>query len=177
MAEGRLRLAVIVGCVPEGRVGPMVADWFIGQARDHADFDVDVVDLERTPAPELDRVEAAEAFVVVTPEYNHSFPGPLKSAIDSVVKEWRAKPIGFVCYGGMSGGLRAVEQLRLVFAELHAVTVRETVSFHRAWDEFDETGQPRHPAAIGVAATALLNQLSWWAAALRAAKQVRPYGS
>ncbi len=68
-------------------------------------------------------------FVVVTPEYNHSFPGPLKAAIDRHVTPWQAKPVGFVSYGGISGGLRAVEHLRQVFAELHAVTVRETVSF------------------------------------------------
>jgi len=62
------------------------------------------------------------AFVVVTPEYNHGYPAPLKSLIDSVGREWQAKPVAFVSYGGVSGGLRAVEQLRQVFAKLHMVT-------------------------------------------------------
>lgn len=88
---------------------------------------LDVIDLAdtRVPSAELaDRIGAADAFVVVTPEYNHSYPGPLH-AIDSVGEQWRAKPVGFVSYGGVSGGLRAVEPLRVVFAELHAVTIRE----------------------------------------------------
>jgi NADPH-dependent FMN reductase len=64
-----------------------------------------------------ERIAAAEAFVVVTPEYNHGYPAPLKALIDSSGAEWYAKPIAFVSYGGISGGLRAVEQLRLVFGE------------------------------------------------------------
>lgn len=112
---------------------------------------------------------------MVTPEYNHSYPGPLKHAIDSLGKQWHAKPIGFVSYGGMSGGLRAVEALRVVFAELHAVTIRNTVSLHSARAQFDEHGAPRDPAGVNTAASALLDQLVWWARALRAARATRPY--
>jgi hypothetical protein len=75
-------------------------------------------------------IDAADAFVVVTPEYNHSYPASLKHAIDMAHGEWNTKPVAFVSYGGISGGLRAVEALRLVFAELHATTIRDTVSFH-----------------------------------------------
>ena len=88
------------------------------------------------------RLAAADAFVVVTPEYNHSYPAPVKTLIDWHFTEWQAKPVGFVSYGGMSGGLRAVEHLRGVFAELHAVTVRDTVSFHGAWDRFGPDAPP-----------------------------------
>ena len=70
----------------------------------------------------------------MTPEYNHSFPAALKNVIDWHGPQWHVKPVGFVSYGGISGGLRAVEQLRLVFAELHAVGIRDTVSFHSAWN-------------------------------------------
>lgn len=84
------------------------------------------------------RIAAADAVLIVTPEYNHSFPGPLKTSIDSLRDEWKAKPVGFVSYGGIGGGLRAVEALRLVFAELHAVTVRDTVSFHNPWSRFEQ---------------------------------------
>ena len=114
---------------------------------------------------------------MVTPEYNHSFPGPLKHAIDSLGHQWQAKPVGFVSYGGLSGGLRAVEALRVVFAELHAVTIRETVSFHSAWARFHEHGAPRDPELVNAAAGALLDQLAWWACALRAARAARPYGT
>ena len=83
--------------------------------------------------------------------------------------------MGFVSYGGMSGGLRAVEALRPVFAELHAVTIRDTVSFHQAWLQFDGAGQPVRPEECNRAATTLLDQLSWWGRALRDARATSPY--
>lgn len=193
MSEAPVRVAVIVGSVREGRFGPVVADWLAGVASDHG-FAVDVVDLAEpdlpmalpafgsTPSPEVvaevakvtPRLDAADAFVVVTPEYNHSFPASLKNAIDWHRDEWRAKPVAFVSYGGISGGLRAVEHLRAVFAELHAVTIRETVSFHGAHTRFGPDGVPADEAA-SVAAKALLDQLAWWARALTDARAVRPY--
>jgi len=109
------------------------------------------------------------------PEYNHSFPAPLKNAIDWHFKEWQAKPIGFVSYGGISGGLRAVEQLRQVFAELHAVTVRDTASFHGVWAQFDSDGRPKDPGVCERAAKSMLDQLAWWGDALREARTRRPY--
>lgn len=113
---------------------------------------------------------------MITPEYNHSFPAPLKHAIDLLHAQWQAKPVGFVSYGGISGGLRAVEQLRLIFAELHATTVRETVSFPLAGTLFDDAGDLHEPAAAAKAADALLHQLTWWAVTLREARATRPYG-
>ncbi|MFC7341992.1 NADPH-dependent FMN reductase [Saccharopolyspora griseoalba] len=186
-----LRLAVIIGSNREGRFGPTVARWFVEQAREHHELDVDLVDLAEIPLPtaidfgaEPDaevvdlgaRLDAADAYVVVTPEYNHSFPAPLKNAIDLYREQWRAKPVGFVSYGGMGGGLRAVEQLRLVFAELHAVTVRDSVSFHNAWDRFDESGRPIDEGCNG-AAKGVLDQLGWWARALKAARAAEPYAA
>ncbi|MFC0602725.1 NADPH-dependent FMN reductase [Streptomyces palmae] len=189
-----LRLAVIVGSTREGRFGPVVANWFTERARVHGDMDVDVIDLaetelparlSHTPDPEAaaalgalsPRLAAADAFVVITPEYNHSYPASLKTAIDWFRDEWQAKPVGFVSYGGLSGGLRAVEHLRPVFAELHTVTVRETVSFHTAWNRFDENGHPLDEAGANGAAKTMLDQIAWWAQALRTARAVRPYGS
>ena len=174
MSTGQLKLAVIVGSVRRGRFGPLVADWFVRRAKARDDFDVDVVDLIDTPVPRADRIGDADAFAVITPEYNHSFPGPLKTAIDAFRDEWKAKPVGLVSYGGISGGLRAVEALRPVFAELHAVTIRETVSFHQARERFDEDGEPKDPMA-DTAATRLFDQLGWWGHTLREAKRRRPY--
>jgi NAD(P)H-dependent FMN reductase len=188
-------LAVILGSRREGRYGPRVARWFHHQARQRGDIELDLVDLAETPLPVVQqahpvptgeytseevrafaqRIGSADAFVVVTPEYNHSFPGPLKLAIDSVHPEWAAKPVGFVSYGGVAGGLRAVEHLRPVFAELHAVTIRETVNFHLADDPIDADGNARSPQADEAAAR-LLDQLTWWAQALRQARTTRPYG-
>jgi NAD(P)H-dependent FMN reductase len=186
--NNRLLLAIIIGSTRQGRFAPTVANWFAGQAGRRDDMTVDVIDLAESrlpdvladkPAPEVaaitPRLANANAFVVVTPEYNHSFPAPLKNAIDWHFKEWRAKPVGFVSYGGMGGGLRAVEQLRQVFAELHAVTVRDTVSFHGAWTQFDSEGRPKDPERYERAAQSMLDQLAWWGQALREARAQRPY--
>ena len=80
----------------------------------------------------------------------------------------------FVSYGGIAQGLRAVEQLRLVLAELHAVTIRDTVSFHSTAGVFDSNGDPSDPASA-VAAKTLIDQLLWWATALKSARAAQPY--
>jgi NAD(P)H-dependent FMN reductase len=186
MADNPLDLAVIVGSTREGRFGDTVARWFAGQARQRADMRVDLVDLvdvdlppvlshRPTPAVQAyaDRIERADAIVVVTPEYNHSFPASLKQAIDVLRTPWERKPVGLVSYGGLSGGLRAAEQLRLVFAELHAMTVRDSVSFHNAWSLFDGSGDLRDPGNSTAAAKTLLDELAWWAVALRTARKAQ----
>lgn len=118
---------------------------------------------------------AADAVVLVVPEYNHSFPGPLKTAIDSLRSEWFAKPVAFVSYGGLSGGLRAVEALRLVFAELHAVTLRESVALPLAWEGVGDDGVLLVPELVEAAADRMLVHLAWWARALREARLREPY--
>lgn len=191
MSSERIRIAVIIGSTRKGRFGPTVAAWFVEQAEQYADLVVDVIDLAEARLPETlggfgdepgpavaavsPLLAAADAFVVVTPEYNHSFPASLKSAIDWHTEEWHAKPVGFVSYGGLAGGLRAVEHLRQVFAELHAVTVRDTVSFHDAWSQFDPDGRAAAPDGCNAAAKSMLDQLTWWGTALRDARTKRPY--
>src|SRR5512139_2842381 len=174
--EEPYRLAVLLGGTRESRSARAVTDWFIGRAWERADLVLDVVDPldceiplvhTRNPGPEdaqriaavRERIDEADAFVVVTPEFNHSFAAPLKALIDWFYTEWHAKPVGFVSYGGMSGGLRAVEQLRLVFAELHAVSVRDTVSFHNVQERFDAHGRPVEPGGCNAAAKVMLDQL------------------
>ncbi|GID98347.1 NADPH-dependent FMN reductase [Amorphoplanes digitatis] len=176
MSVKPLRVAVIVASTREGRFGPTVAAWFAGVARGRAGLDIEIVDLadEDTVTKQLG---VADAFVVVTPEYNHSYPAPLKAVIDAHRDEWLVKPVGFVSYGGLSGGLRAVEHLRPVFAELHAVTVRETVSFHGGRACFGADGLPADPSACVPAAVRLLDQLAWWAHTLRDARETRPYAA
>lgn len=179
MPQDRLRVAVVVASIRSSRFGPLIADWFLSQAEPRADLAIDVIDAADSVIEDLPgfaaRIDAADAFVIVVPEYNHSFPGPLKIAIDSANREWHAKPVAFVSYGGISGGLRAIEQLRLVFAELHTVTLRDTVSFHRTEQQFDVAGQPRDPEAVNAAAKTLLDQLTWWGRAMRAARTQHPY--
>ncbi|MEV0113884.1 NAD(P)H-dependent oxidoreductase [Streptomyces sp. NPDC050844] len=192
MTTQRLQVAVIVGSTREGRFAPTVRDWFVSVAGQRDDLAVDVIDLagaggerpeilDSPAAPAIGsitpRIAAAGAYVVITPEYNHSFPGDLKQAIDWHREEWQAKPVGFVSYGGVAGGLRAVEQLRLVFAELHAPTMRDTVSFHGVWQRFGPDGRPHDEAGPAGAAKVLLDQLTWWGVTLRDTKAARPYAA
>ena len=190
-----VRLAVITASTREGRFGPVVAHWFTTQALERDDVTVDPIDLAQVPLPTVHqshpvttgeytapevrafaaRIADADAYVVVTPEYNHSFPAALKLAIDSVYLEWRAKPVGFVSYGGFAGGLRAVEPLRCVFAELHATTIRDTVSFYMAPQQFTADGQPVDRDNVDAAASRLLDQILWWGRALRRARADEPY--
>ncbi|MFG2222279.1 NADPH-dependent FMN reductase [Streptomyces sp. NPDC048644] len=191
-----LHVAVLVGSTREGRFAPTVTQWLTRQLARRDDMTTDVIDLAETDLPTVlpafgqppaagteealarisPRLAAADAFVFLTPEYNHSFPAPLKNAIDWHNTQWHAKPVGFVSYGGLSGGLRAVEQLRVVMAELNATTIRNTVSFHNAWTRFSEDGAVDDPQ-VDAAATALLDQLAWWAHALRDARSIRPYAA
>ncbi|WP_158891768.1 NADPH-dependent FMN reductase [Amycolatopsis anabasis] len=197
MSNRTLQLAVIVASVREGRFGPAVARWFREEARQHGQFAVDVIDLAETPLPlalppvspkneanyprpagmaeVTATLAAADAFVVVTPEYNHSFPASIKALIDWHFTQWQAKPVGFVSYGGLGGGIRAVEQLRLVFAEMHAVGVRDTVSFANYWELFDAEGRLVEPEGPQGAAKIMLDQLVWWATALYHAQAENPY--
>lgn len=184
-----LRLAVIIGSTRDGRAGPAIARWFVTHTQQRDDFETDVIDLldvelpvrhpaEPTPgvAAWAARIARADAFVVVTPEYNHGVPGGLKHAIDQLTEEWYAKPVGFVSYGGIAQGLHSVEQLRLVFAQLHAVTLRDAVSINIFDGGVDEHGWVRDGGAGG-AAKVLLDKLEWWAASLRTARTVRPYAA
>ncbi|MDU0289255.1 NAD(P)H-dependent oxidoreductase [Saccharothrix longispora] len=179
-----LRIAVVVGSTREGRVGDDIARWVAGVAGLRAGVEPVLVDLAdydlparypRLPTPSVRRfageVSRADGFVVVTPEYNRSFPASLKQAIDLAYDEWHAKPAGLVSYGYRTAGFHAVEQLRSVFTELHVTTVRDTV----AVDLRD--GRPLDSEDRVRAADAMLDQLTWWAEALRDARRRRPYVS
>jgi NAD(P)H-dependent FMN reductase len=180
-----LRIAVIIGTVRDGRFGGRVGAW-VHKCLLEANLDAEMIDIADLsfPAAMTDhpdvatfatRIGRADAVVVVTPEYNHSFPGPLKTAIDTVHAQWQAKPVGFVSYGGMAGGLRAVEALRLVFAELHAVTVRDTVSLHNPWGPANDPNVDYPDSAAAEALHRMIRQLLWWADALRTAQRHAPY--
>jgi NAD(P)H-dependent FMN reductase len=188
--EPPLRLAIIVGSTRHGRFGSTVASWFASVCTARADVTSDLIELADADLPDVlpahadpavaayaHRINDADAIVVVTPEYNHGYPAPLKQAIDLAHSEWHAKPVGFVSYGGISGGLRAVEQLRQVFAEVHAMTVRNSVSFHGAWQQFDEAGMPYDLDRARAMADLMLDQLVWWARALRTARALHPYAA
>jgi NAD(P)H-dependent FMN reductase len=191
----RVHVAVIVASTREGRFAETVADWFLGLASRRLDLWIDPIDLARTQLPGrlpvrrprdgdypdevmpfAERIARADGFVVITPEYNHGYPGALKNALDLVNAEWRAKPMGFVSYGGPAGGIRAVEQLRQVAVELHLVPLRDAVAIPMARTAFGEDGAPADPdGLIADSVHTLFERLVWWSRALAAARRVAPY--
>ena len=196
MEKNTHTLVVIVASVREGRFGPVVASWLAEQADSHGGFDVEVVELadveiplslpatspkyagDDYPRPAGMRhltaaLESADAFVVITPEYNHSYPASLKAAIDWHFTQWTAKPVAFVSYGGAAGGRHAVLHLENVLTELHAVTIRDGLSFPNYFTAWQD-GRPLDPQAPGYAKS-LLDQLAWWAGALKSARDTAPY--
>jgi NAD(P)H-dependent FMN reductase len=184
-----LRIAVIVGSIREGRLGRGIAEWFVAQVEDRDDLTIDLVDLaeaslttvypdDETHIPDnvavmSVRLAAADGFVVVVPEYNHSYPASLKNAIDWFYEEWTAKPVAFVSYGGRAQGIRAVEHLRNVFIEVRAMTTRDGISIDLS--DVGDDGLP-NDEGIEVGVKLTLDELTWWARALRDARALRPYG-
>jgi NAD(P)H-dependent FMN reductase len=181
-----IQIAVILGSTREGRQCDAIAAWLARELDQRKDLGFSIIDpltldlhqSRQASASEkalCQKLGEAEAFIVITPEYNHSFPAALKHLIDSVYTEWQTKPVGFVSYGGAAGGARAVEQLRQVFAELHAPTIRDTVSLPNVWEQFDEAGELKQPERPIRALNRMLGQLLWWAGAARDAREKDPY--
>lgn len=165
-------LGVIIGSVRVERIGPAVAHWFESLAAEDGRFEIRVLDLADVSLPqdlsggpgvdELTRwVGECDAFVLVTPEYNHGYPASLKLALDSVKHEWRGKPVGFVSYGGTAGGVRAVEQLRQVVSELHMTAVRDAVAIVRVRKAFGGEAEFSDGFAADSAGR-MMDQIHWW---------------
>ncbi|EWH00170.1 NADPH-dependent FMN reductase [Halomonas sp. BC04] len=171
-----IKVAVIYGSVREGRFCDTVGQWVVDQIQPRKAFATVVIDPVAEPVSAFGkRLDEADAFVVVTPEYNHSYPAALKALIDGYKAQWQAKPVAFVSYGGASGGLRAVEHLRHVFAELHAVGIRDGVMFPNSWEQFDEHGQPLQAQRFERGMQTMLARLAWWAETLRQGRAERDY--
>lgn len=178
-----LRIAIIVGSTRPNRVGRAVGDWVLEQARHRADAEFELVDLADVNLPLLDepvppsmgqyskphtkewaeKVASFDAFVFVTPEYNHGTSGALKNALDFLYAEWNNKAAGFVGYGS-AGGARAVETLRLVMAELQIATVRSQVALS-LFTDFEEMREFRPASHHQKAMSTMLDQLVSWGSA------------
>lgn len=181
-----LRIAVITASTRSERLGRTLTDWAVARAA-ATGADVDLLDLAECdlPADELlqpgggfrspiaDRVELADGFLVVTPEYNHSYPASLKRMIDWHYGEWMFKAATVLSYG-VQGGLLATEHLRGVFAELHVVTTRRVVGLRAPWNEVD-AGAYVPPRGVNKALDEALHELAWWAQTLRTARHQRPF--
>lgn len=158
------KIQVILGSIREGRNGEKVADWFMNTVKDFKDADIELVDLKDYPMPLfedaesplmrgtnqnanqdvqkwLDKINEADAYVFVTPEYNHGVPGPYKNAIDYGYAEWAEKPLGLVGYGAAGGGSRAVEHWRQIAAQLSMYDIYDHIIIVNVWAAFNEQGE------------------------------------
>jgi NAD(P)H-dependent FMN reductase len=179
-----LRIGIILGSTRPGRRGAALAAWVLDAARAHGGAEYELVDLADHALGNLDEpgnptfahythehthqwsrvVDGFDGFVFVVPEYNHSFPGALKNAIDYVYNEWNNKAAGIVSYGGWASGVRAAEALRLVLAEVQVATVRAqpAVNTHAGFESDDYIPTSGVTALLDV----MLDQLLDWTGAL-----------
>lgn len=188
-----LKLQIIIGSTREGRFGDKAAQWIADIAKSDPNFQTEVVDLRDWPLPfysekasptmlngafesELGKkwwakIAEADAYIMVTPEYNHAPSAVLKNAIDWVGQPWNKKAVAFVSYGSV-GGARAVDQLRPVVAEQQMASMRTVVHIMAPWMLLDGEGKLKPGVLDGYqeSAQGMLQQLSWWGKVLRAAR-------
>ena len=183
-----LTLQIITASTRDGRKGPAVAAWFIEQARKHGKFAIEPIDLAEVNLPLFDEpnhprfrkyehehtkrwsatVERADAYVVVTPEYDFSPPASLLNALQYLVQEWAYKPMGFVSYGGVSAGTRSVEGIKRTVTALKMMPMFETVAIPFFAQNIDKDSGVFAPGKVQEdASVVLLDELLRWAEALR----------
>jgi NAD(P)H-dependent FMN reductase len=184
-----LRIGIIVGSTRPGRKALDVANWVQGIAQERTDAEFELVDIAEFDLPLLDepippsqgkyskehtkrwaaKIAGFDGFVMVTPEYNHSTSGALKNALDFLYAEWNNKAVGFVSYGS-AGGVRAVEHLRLIAAELQMADVRQQVILSLFTDFEDYTKfnpADRHRSSVET----MLGQLIAWSHAMKGVRE------
>ena len=192
-----IKLKIILGSTRQGRFGDKAAKWLSDEVKKKTNFASELLDLRDYPMPFFDeaitpsmtpngygkpeavvkwtaKIKEGEAFVIVTPEYNHGYSAVLKNALDYNYHFWNNKPVAFVSYGSV-GGARSVEQLRLVAVELQMAPIRQAVHIFNPWFLLDDKGDLKSGAleAFNDAADKMLDQLAWWAEALKAARVIQ----
>lgn len=184
---------VILSSIREGRAGQNVANWAMSALKERQDANFELVDLKDYPLPMFDtasfpsmvnegnygneavnkfaqKINQADGFIFITPEYNHGYSSALKNAIDHIYKEWNNKSAGFVSYGSIAGGSRATEQLRQVVGELQIADVRTSVHIPNIWAAFDDQGNLINPE-VGAPLDMMTDQVVAWAQALKTVRQ------
>jgi len=185
------KIKVILGTTRQQRFGEQPARWIVERAKMKG-LDVELLDLRDYPLPFFDeamsptmaamkdaypypvsakwteKIGDADGFIMIAAEYNHGYTAVLKNAIDYVSREWNKKPVAFVGYGS-AGGARAIEQLREVVIELQMTPIRASVHIVNPWNLLDEKGMIK-TESFDAAGDAMLDQLAWWADALKTAR-------
>ena len=186
-----MKLTVIIASVREGRQGEAVARWFVERATQHGKFDVEVADLKEHNLPIFDEphhprlkkyvhdstkqwsalVDGSDAFVFVTPEYNYTMPPALVNAVDTLYHEWTYKPVGFVSYGGVSGGIRSVQTAKLMVTGFKMMPMVEAVNIP-FFTQLIENGVFKSNETYDKAVGPMLDELLKWTEALKRLRQV-----
>lgn len=186
-----MKITILTGSNRPGRFNIQPAQWITDIAKKDSQIEANLVDLQELKLPFLDEaipashqkyshehtkawskiVAESDAFIFVTPEYNHSYSAVLKNAIDYLFVEWNYKPVAFVSYGAHVGGSRAVEHLRGVAGELKMFDIREQVLFPNYWEQLDEKGQYKFTERNNKSAQAMLNVLIYWAKQMKRGRE------
>lgn len=189
-----LHIQVIVGSTRPGRFSETLIPWINEALEQTEGVSAEILDLKEHPLPLFDspmspayvadgnygndavnvwgkKIAAADAYIIIAPEYNHGYTAVLKNALDVIYGEWNKKAVGFVSYGSVGGG-RVVEQLRQVAVELQMAPIRNAVHINAPWLLRDESGALKEGALAPYqdSLVAMIEQLSWWAEALKKAR-------
>jgi NAD(P)H-dependent FMN reductase len=191
MVRPMVKLYVIAGSSRPGRFNIQPATWIYELAKKRTDFETELLDLAEVNLPFLDEpaspaqrkythehtrrwsstIDAGDGFILVTPEYNHSFSPVLKNALDYLFQEWNYKPVSFVSYGSLAGGSRAVEHLRGVAAELKMFDLREQILLPNYWEHLDAQGKYQFTERHVASANGMFDTLAFWAAKMKDARK------
>ena len=184
-------LKIIVTSTRPGRKSPAFAQWISEEAAKHPEFNTVILDLKEINLPFMDeehhpimkkyehqhtkdwsrKIDEADAFIFVTPEYNYGFTAPFKNAIDYLHLEWKHKPVGILSYGGVSAGTRAAQMMKQVLTALSITPLTDAVSVPMFFQFFDEDGNFNPNEELNKAADTMLKSLVKWTAALKTMRQ------
>ena len=179
-------LKIIIASTRPGRKGPSLAYWINEIAKNHGAFEIKLIDLKEVNLPFLDEphhprlqkyeqehtkawsreIDEADAFIIVTPEYNYGFPATIKNALDFVFVEWGYKPVGFVSYGGIAAGTRAVQMLKQVVTAQNMMPVNTSVNIPFFTKYINDKEQFLPDEGLVKSAEAMLDEIAKWAKAL-----------
>ena len=181
-----MKLTVVLASVRDGRAGEAIAQWFVTRAKEHGQFDIEIADLKELNLPIMNEpqhprlkkyvhesskrwsgiVGGSDAFVFVTPEYNYTMPPALVNALDTVYHEWTYKPVAFVSYGGVSGGIRSVQTAKLMVTGFKMMPMVEAVNipfYTQLMQDGAFKSNETHDKAVGP----MLDELARWSEALK----------
>ncbi|HEY0579427.1 MAG TPA: NAD(P)H-dependent oxidoreductase [Candidatus Nitrosocosmicus sp.] len=181
------QLKIITSTTRPGRKGVSIANWIAKLAKQEKHFETELLDLAEINLPFMDEpnhprlkqyqqehtkkwsavIDGADAFIIVLSEYNFGFPAPIKNALDYLFNEWRYKPVAFVSYGGVSGGLRSTQMLKQVVTALNMVPIVESLSIPFFTKFINNEGEFNPEDIVIKSAHVMFTELARWSEALK----------